>query len=367
MHTTAARWTQRGIALYRAGRDAEAIGALRRAVAAEAGPESWQYLAAALWRVERHQQALAVLRDAVLNDPDEAWTWLHLGRALRAAGRTDEAALALHEALALASDDSEALADWRRLSPAQQALPATLAHELAVPSAESTRRLAGLGILALGALQRAEPADEAAARVVLGLLGRLSPELARDRLATWARDDRPEQRLLAARLVAALVPVVGGLEALALELLADEEPPVRAAVAEPLLPLWVADDDELARLLSHPEPTVRQAALSAAVATGDGECLRRVYAAGESKVRLEALRGFSQLGAVDLLSLVLWDELPVLRGEAARLLAAGGATEVVEVLAERLAAESDEAARAALAAALSALQESPPCEAPAPA
>jgi tetratricopeptide (TPR) repeat protein len=377
--------TRRGVALFRAGRDTEAAAALQRAVAEHAEPAAWQYLAAALWRAQRGGQALAVLRDAVLSAPEQVWPWRHLGAALLADGRWAQAEFALAEALRLDPGDVEALAlrvqlearaehgaaaEQRRA--ACQALdsedeeervaalatllddpdPGTLTALLALspPPPGLAARLAALGVLALGLLARAEPTDEAGARLVLSRLGALSPALARDRLTAWSESSDVAVRRRAAALLAELTAACPErYEDAALALLGDEDAAVRAPLAERCLPHLLADEAGLARLLAHPEPLVRHEALRCVVAGGDGERLRRVYgAASDAKVRREALRGFGLLGAGDLMALALWDEVGVLRAEAARLLAAAGAADALPALRERLDTETDDMVQQAL-------------------
>jgi tetratricopeptide (TPR) repeat protein len=370
---TSTRLTQRGVALYRAGRDGEAITALRRAVADLAEPAAWQYLAAALWRTERRGEALGVLRDAVLSEPEQAWPWLHLGMALRAEERHVEAALAFAEAVAAAeslglpTELEQAIAGYESLAAderesAQRLSAALEAHE---PDAALATRLSALGVVGLGLLRRAQPAAEAMARLVLSLLGRLSPELARDRLVVWSQDDDPRRRRVAAVLTAELAArVPRSYDDLALALLADDEAQVRAAIGDRLLPRWITDDDELPRLLEHHDPVVRQEAIGFVLAGGELDPLRRAYASAEPKVRREALRGFAMAGDVELVSLVLWDEVGVLRAEAARILAAIGDPSALPLLRERAAAEGDAVVREAMATALAELElagESEPC------
>ncbi len=338
--------TRRGVALYRAGHDGAAIAALRATLAeqgADAPPAAWQYLASALWRADQRSQALAVLRDAVLASPEAAWPWRHLGAALLAAGRDSEAALALAEAVAVVAAEAPA-------------------ERLAEPPAESlAAELRELGVLALGRLRRAQPAGPQGWRLVISLLGRLSPSLARERLLELVQSAEPEQRIAAAPLAPELAELVG--EELLLALLADDEDAVRAAVRPTLMARAADDVAWLSRLLAHSDPRVRHETVAAIGALGDVEPLRRVYAASDdAKVRRECLRGFGQMAQTDLLALVLWDEAGALRAEAARLLGEQPSGEAAAALRDRIEAEPDDYVRGIMESALNAMAPEPDVE-----
>jgi hypothetical protein len=361
--TTLSARARHGVALFLSGRDGEAAAALAPVAAQTAEPAAWQHLAAALWRAGRRQEALATLTAAVLSAPEQAWAWRHLGAALAADGQGQPALLALSEALALEPDDEAS----RHLLATLRAEP-SVAHPLDAdalaaglsqpPTAELAECLRALGVAALGALMRAEPAGEAGARLILSALGAIAPAVAREKLALWAESEAAATRRLAAILTAELASAAPpAYQAIALALLADDDPSVRRPLAAALLPALLADDAGLARLLGHPAPGVRAEALAHVASAGDPEPLRRVYAAAQdAKVRREALRGFGQMAADDLLALVLWDDTAVLRAEAARLLAevatAPAAVAAARAaLAQRLEVESDALAAEAMAAA----------------
>lgn len=359
--------TRRGVALWRAGRDGEAIAALGAAVrsaAASGGetePVAWQYLAAMLWRAEQRAEALAVLREAVLAQPDAAWPWRHLGAALLAAGRAQQARLALTEAVLADPADSAAAA----LLATTEATPVALTERLATepPDAVLATDLAALGVLALGLLRRAEPAGPVGWRMVISLLGRLSPDLARQRLAALVDDEDPARRLAAAPLAAALIGQLG--DEPALRLLADDDDAVRAAVRPAVLAGIAANAPALGRLLAHGDPRVRQETVAHLSELGDPEPLRRVYVASDdAKVRRECLRGFGQMAQADLLALVLWDEVGALRAEAARLLGEQPDGDSAAALRDRIEAEPDDYVRGIMQNALTALvpADEPECE-----
>lgn len=143
-HLAAARNYDLGIAALEAGRHAEAIGALERALAENPGDPATLYalgeaaaqlglhqaairffqetlthaperheatirLSRALQALMRHGDAIDTLRDALSRAPENAGLWLALGNAVREIGDVENGATFYREALRLNPDSVEAL------------------------------------------------------------------------------------------------------------------------------------------------------------------------------------------------------------------------------------------------------------------
>lgn len=388
---------RRGLALFRAGRDAAAIPALGQAIALEpTDGEARRALAAALWRSGRRDDALAALRDAVLVTPTDPLTWHHLGSALLALDCPAQAAWALTEAHTLAPDLPGLARLLEQLPAALLGAPGELAQQLDLASdpAPLAAELRRLGVLAAGVLQRAVPRAETAL-VVIGGLGQMSPELGREALSRWLADGDTAVRAALARVAITLsASVRKSHDELLAQTLADPAPVVAEAVAETLaevLPkiaadvalglartVWGAAPEHPARAaltdwLREAEWATRSnaeavllwlfesapgelltAVAGALLEAGQEDLLLKLYSRGEVGPRRQAVELFSDLGTDDLLAVALWDDEGDLRSAAALALARLG--QGAGPLRERLEAEPDGAVKHVMQAALRRLE-----------
>lgn len=384
---------RRGLALFRAGRDAAAIPALGQAIALQPeGRETRRVLAAALWRSGRREDALATLRDAVLVAPDDASTWQHLGSALLALDCPEQAAWALAEAHLLDPRLPGLARSLERIPAALLEAPGDLARRLdfAADPAELAGDLRRVGVLATGVLQRAVP-RAATARLVVGGLGQMAPELGLAALLKWLCEGTVAVRVALAEVALRLAGGVrsGDGELLA-RVLGDPEPAVATAAAAaveqvlsgttPAVALglvqavWATAPEHPARagvtawlstaawtggpgaeaLLSWAlaaGPTELVAAVAAALTAAAEEDLPlRLYSHGTAEQRRQAVELFVALGSGDLLAVALWDDDSDLRSAAA--LALGRLGQGAGPLRERLEAEPDGAVKHVMQAAL---------------